>query len=152
MQLLSILKRIYKHPFNSNDRIGSLLRFFKWQINCRLNPYPIVYPYTENSKLIIERGLTGATGNLYSGLMEYEEMGYSIDSGVEVLVKVYEGVMYILAANTSVGPAKVTFSNLPLPADSLEVLFEERSLDVSDDSFHDTFKPYEVHVYKSIEF
>ena len=81
--------------------------------------------------------------------LKYEEMGFSIDSGVEVLVKEYGGVMYMFAANTTIGHAKVTFSNLPFAADSLDVLFEERSLDVSGSSFQDTFDPYEVHVYKS---
>jgi hypothetical protein len=80
--------------------------------------------------------------------LEYEEMGFSIDSGVEVIVKEYNGVMYMFAANTTIGPAKVTFSNLPFPADSLDVLFEERSLDVLGGLFQDTFDPYEVHIYK----
>jgi len=80
--------------------------------------------------------------------MEYEEMGYSIDSGIEILVKEHNGIMYMLAANTSVGPAKVTFSSLPFSANSLAVLFEDRDLEISDDSFQDAFKPYEVHVYK----
>ena len=81
-------------------------------------------------------------------LMDYEEMGFSIDSGVEVMVKDCKGTVYVFAANTTVGPAKATFSNLPSSADSVEVLFEERSLTVSNDSFQDSFDPYEVHVYK----
>ena len=80
--------------------------------------------------------------------LEYEEMGFSIDSGVEVLIKNHDGIMYILAANTSVGPAKVTFSNLPASARSLEVLSEGRNLDVSGNSFQDAFEPYAVHVYR----
>jgi hypothetical protein len=54
----------------------------------------------------------------------------------------------MLAANTTVGPAKVTFSNLPFPAESLEVLFEDRSINISSGSFQDAFDPYGVHVYK----
>jgi FkbM family methyltransferase len=76
IQIFNILKFIYNHPFNSSNKIGGLLRFFKWQINNRLNPYPVLYPYTENSKFIIWKGLTGATGNLYCGLIEYDEMAF----------------------------------------------------------------------------
>ena len=76
MKLFNVLKFIYNHPFNSNNKIGGILNFFKWQINCRLNPYPIIYPYTENSKFIIWKGLTGATGNLYCGLLEYDDMAF----------------------------------------------------------------------------
>ena len=80
--------------------------------------------------------------------LDYEEMGYSIDSGVQVLIKDHNGARYMLAANTTVGPARVTFSNLPFPAGSLEVLFEDRSINISSGSFQDAFDPYGVHVYK----
>lgn len=76
MQLLKSLKFIYNHPFNSDKKIGGLLRFFRWQISCRLNPYTIIYPFTENSKLLIWKGLKAATGNLYCGLMDYNDMGF----------------------------------------------------------------------------
>ncbi|MCX7944434.1 MAG: FkbM family methyltransferase [Deltaproteobacteria bacterium] len=75
-QLFNILKFIYTHPFNSENRINGILRFFKWQISCLLNQYPIIYQFTENSRLIIAKGMTSATGNLYCGLAEYNEMGF----------------------------------------------------------------------------
>ncbi len=81
--------------------------------------------------------------------LEYEEMGFSIDRGVEVLIKKHDGFTYMFAANTTIGPVEVTFSGLPFPVDSLDVLFEERSLDTSGGSFLDAFDPYEVHVYRS---
>ena len=81
-------------------------------------------------------------------LIDYEEMGFSIDSGVEVMVKEHDNTVYMLAANTTVGPAKVTFSNLPCMADSVEVLFENRSLEIQDNRFQDAFEPYGVHVYR----
>ena len=81
--------------------------------------------------------------------LEYEEMGFSIDSGVEILVKEHDGIIYLLTANTTVGPAKVTFSNLPSAATSLDVLSENRSLSVSKNSFQDSFDPYQVHIYKA---
>lgn len=61
---------------NSNNKLGGVMRFVKWQLNSILNPYPIVYNYTENSKFLIKKGWTGATGNLYCGLMEFEDMGF----------------------------------------------------------------------------
>jgi hypothetical protein len=75
-------------------------------------------------------------------------MGFSIDSGVEILVKECDGLIYMLTTNTTIGKVKVTFSSLPFPADSLDVLFEDRSLNISDGSFQDSFDPYEVHIYK----
>ena len=55
MKLFKVLKFIYNHPFNADNKLGSLWRFAKWQINCRLNPYPVVYPFTEHSKFIIRK-------------------------------------------------------------------------------------------------
>ncbi|MDQ1318159.1 MAG: hypothetical protein QG588_1816 [Candidatus Poribacteria bacterium] len=80
--------------------------------------------------------------------LEYEEMGFSIDSGVEYLVKDYEGVKYMITANTTIGPTKVTFSDIPFPAKVAEVMFENRTCEISNNSFMDSFKPYEVHIYR----
>jgi FkbM family methyltransferase len=74
--LFSTLKFIYNHPYNKDNKLGGLIRYIKWQINCKLNPYPVVYPFTENTKFLIWKGLTGATGNIYCGLMEYEDMSF----------------------------------------------------------------------------
>lgn len=76
MTLFNILKNIYIHPLNKENKVIAVIRFFKWQLTTRLNPYPILYPVTKNAKMFIWRGLTGATGNLYCGLMEFEDMGY----------------------------------------------------------------------------
>jgi FkbM family methyltransferase len=65
---------ISNHPLNKKNKLKAVLRFITWQINCILNPYPIVYLFTDKSKLIIQKGMTGATGNLYCGLHEYQDM------------------------------------------------------------------------------
>ena len=74
--MFNILKFIINHPLNHHDKLGAVLRFVKWQVASRLMPFPIVYQFTENSKLLIERGMTGATGNLYCGLHEFNDMGF----------------------------------------------------------------------------
>jgi FkbM family methyltransferase len=76
MSLLSLLKFITNHPLNRKNKIKAVSRFAKWQINSRLNPYPVIYSYTDKTKLIIQRSMTGATGNLYCGLHEFNDMGF----------------------------------------------------------------------------
>ncbi|NII24081.1 FkbM family methyltransferase [Pseudoflavitalea sp. X16] len=76
MSVVQVLKFIINHPLNRNNRLGSVKRFLKWQIGSRLLPYPITYPFIGNTKLIIKRGMTGATGNLYAGLHDFEDMGF----------------------------------------------------------------------------
>jgi len=76
MSLKQTYNFITKHPLNRNKKIKALTRFFKWQLGIRLNPHPVVYPYGEKSKLIVWKGLTGATGNVYCGLHEFEDMTF----------------------------------------------------------------------------
>lgn len=76
MNIISLIKFISFHPLNEKNKIKSICRFLKWQLNTRLNPYPVIYQYTDKAKLIIQKGMTGATGNLYCGLHEYNDMAF----------------------------------------------------------------------------
>lgn len=76
MPIFDTIKAIASHPINKGSELGAFSRFIKWQISSRLNPYPVVYPFVENSKLLIWKGLTGATGNIYLGLHEFEDMAF----------------------------------------------------------------------------
>ncbi len=76
MLIFPVIKNILKHPLNKNNKLSALWRFVKWQINTRLNPYPIIYPFTEKSKLIVGKGIAAATGNFYCGLMEFQDMSF----------------------------------------------------------------------------
>lgn len=120
--LFNLLKIIYNHPYNKDNKISGLIRFIKWQISCRLNPYPIVYPYTENSKLILWKGLKGATANIYCGLIEYEDMAFLlhflrpndlfIDIGANVGVYTLLASAEIKANTIAIEPIPATFKNL----------------------------------------
>lgn len=122
MQIFNVLKYIYNHPFNAENKLGGILKFFKWQINCLLNPYPILYTYTENARFIIKKGLAGATGNLYCGLMEYEDMAFLlhflrsndlfIDIGANVGAYTILASSEINAKTIAIEPVPSTFKNL----------------------------------------
>lgn len=49
-------------------------RFVRWQLGSRLLGSPAVIPFVNDSRLVVARGMTGATGNYYYGLMEFEDM------------------------------------------------------------------------------
>jgi FkbM family methyltransferase len=51
-----------------------MARFFRWQIGSLLLGSAAVVPFVNDARLIVRRGMTGATGNLYYGLMEFEDM------------------------------------------------------------------------------
>lgn len=71
----------------------------------------------------------------------------SYDS-LQTLQKEYQGT-YLFAVNIATESVTVAFDNLPETAATVQVLFEERTLPVSEGSFSDTFAPDEVHIYFS---
>lgn len=119
---LNFIKYIYKHPFNSKNKLNGLFQYFKWQIICRLNEHPIIYPYTENSKLLMWKGLSGADSNFYCGLVEFDDMGFLLhflrpeDLFVDIGANI--GSYTILASgekkakSISIEPIPSTFKNL----------------------------------------
>lgn len=74
--MINVLKFIYQHPLNKQNKLAAIWRFVKWQISSRVWGGSFVYRWIDNSKLIIANGMTGATGNIYVGLMEYEDMSF----------------------------------------------------------------------------
>lgn len=76
MKIFRVIKYIIYHPLNKSNKISAILRFIKWQFSCVFLNYTIIHSFTEKSKLIIVKGMTGATGNLYCGLHEFSEMSF----------------------------------------------------------------------------
>lgn len=76
MQLFRTLEYITQHPLTKDDKLKAIQRFFKWQISRLLNNNTVIYPFVGNSKLFVNKGMTGATGNIYTGLHEFEDMGF----------------------------------------------------------------------------
>jgi len=122
MSLVSLLKFIANHPLNRKHKIKAISRFAKWQINTRLNPYPVVYSYTDKTKLIIQRSMTGATGNLYCGLHEFNDMGFLlhflrrddlfVDVGANIGSYTILAAGHVGASVISVEPVPKTFEYL----------------------------------------
>lgn len=76
MSLRSVLGFIVKHPLNRGQRLRAIGRFLRWQFASRLLPFPAALPFVDRFVLLVERGMTGATGNYYCGLHEAEDMAF----------------------------------------------------------------------------
>jgi FkbM family methyltransferase len=74
-ELINTLKFIVSHPLNRDRPLSALRRFAAWQIRSRLHG-EIEFDWIAGAKLIVRRGMTGATGNIYCGLHEFAEMGF----------------------------------------------------------------------------
>ena len=76
MAFFSTVNFILHHPLTRHHRLRALTRYAKWQAYFRVNPYPVLHPFVENTRLLTYRGLTGALFNIYTGLNEFEDMAF----------------------------------------------------------------------------
>src|SRR4051794_31843389 len=66
---------ILNHPLGKKYPVKALCRFVWWQIQLRLSPQKfIVKRFVGPVKFYAARGLTGITGNIYTGLHEFFDM------------------------------------------------------------------------------
>jgi FkbM family methyltransferase len=76
--LVRTLRFIYSHPLASQNRTTAIKQWLKWQVGARILRMPIVMPFIGDAKLIVELGMTGATGNIYTGLHEFGDMSFCL--------------------------------------------------------------------------
>lgn len=74
MNVLDSLGFITRHPLTRHARRAALTRWFRWQLGSRLLPGPVIVPFVNDARLIVQPGMTGATGNIYCGLHEFDDM------------------------------------------------------------------------------
>jgi len=75
-KLFRLFKFVLFHPLNRNNRLAAIWRVISFQIASRITNNSILLPYVNNTYLITKHGMTGATGNWYFGLSEFEDMGF----------------------------------------------------------------------------
>jgi FkbM family methyltransferase len=71
---LANLQRFFAtHPLTCDAPLGAWARFTSWQLRSRLQD-EILFHRIGGSRLAVQRGMTGATGNIYVGLHEFADM------------------------------------------------------------------------------
>jgi len=74
--LFKIVKYIWCHPLNRGCRGRAFFDFLFWQVQQSVYEKPRVWQFANRTKLLISKGQTGATGNIYCGLQDFEEMSF----------------------------------------------------------------------------
>ncbi len=68
---------ILSHPLGKKHILKSIYRFLHWQLQTTLSPGKyIVKTFIAPVKFYARKGLTGITGNIYTGLHEFNDMGF----------------------------------------------------------------------------
>ena len=133
VNLIKLLKFVWKHPSNRNFKISAILRVLRWQIASRLMPSLIALPYYNKTYLFGKKGMTSASNAWYCGLYEYEEMNFLFDhldhNDLFLDVGANIGAYTILAASKRSNVIAVE----PIPS-SFEILKKNISLNGFNDS------------------
>jgi len=118
----STVRWMWTHPLAAQDRRAALGRWARWQIGSRILPGATILPFVEGTVLLVDRGMTGATGNYYVGLHEFADMAFLLhylrEDDLFVDVGANVGSYTILASGVrraktlAVEPLPVTFARL----------------------------------------
>lgn len=118
-------KTIYEittHPLTKKRPFSALIRYIRFHCAHLLFPYARIYNWVGPLKLLISRGDAGLVGNVYTGLYDFEEMGFLLHflRGKDLFVDVgaNTGVYSLLAAGCvnsnviAVEPVSATYRRL----------------------------------------
>lgn len=75
--LVVLAQFIANHPLTRDRKLHACGRFVRWQIESRFRD-EVVVPWIEGTKLAVRRGMAGATGNIYCGLHEFQDMAFTL--------------------------------------------------------------------------
>jgi FkbM family methyltransferase len=101
----------------------AILAFVRWQLGSRLLGKKVVVPWVDNTRLLTGPGETGLTGNLYCGLMEYEDMLFLLHAlhPDETFVDIGANAgAYTVLASGVVGSPSIAFEPLSETVDRLK--------------------------------
>lgn len=144
LKYIHIFKSVWQHPFNKKNKFASIFRIFKWQIISRLTKWDLIYPVSANTVMIARNGMTGVTGCIYSGLLEFEDMLFVLHSLNEndlfIDVGANVGIYSVLAAGErgamviAMEPIKKTFDILSknIKLNGLESKVQTLNIGISD--------------------
>lgn len=76
MALTDTLRFITQHPLNRRRKVRAVAGFAAWQLRSRMSAGPHRFEWVGGAQLLVRRGEKGLTGNLYTGLHEFAEMGF----------------------------------------------------------------------------
>jgi FkbM family methyltransferase len=107
---------VWNHPLSRRKPFGALRRFVSWQLGSRLVPGPVAVDFVSPARLLVSHGMAGATGAVYVGLHEFEDMAFLLHTlrREDLFVDVGANVgSYTVLASAVVGARSLTFEPIP---------------------------------------
>lgn len=123
MGLVNTLHTILTHPLNSSTKRVAFERFVRWQISSRLAMGPTIVPFVNGTHLILTNGMSGATGNVYTGLFEFADCAFLLHllRSTDLFIDVGSNVgVYTVLASGAVGASTISIEPIPSTYKALE--------------------------------
>lgn len=76
--IVNIVNYINVHPLAKKHKVIAYSKFIKWQLFQFIIHRERVVSFTDKTFLAVKKGMTGATGNIYLGLHEFNDMGFML--------------------------------------------------------------------------
>ncbi|MFO1190231.1 MAG: FkbM family methyltransferase [Alphaproteobacteria bacterium] len=76
--LVRLARSFTSHPLTRKQPLAACGRFLAWQVASRIDRGIHVRPFVSGTRLAICHGMHAATANIYVGLMEFAEMGFTL--------------------------------------------------------------------------
>lgn len=118
-----VIRNALRHPLGRRRKLHTLAAIVRWQVASRLSRGPLDLPWIGGARLLVERGMTGATGNVYFGLHEVPDMAFIVHflRPGETLFDIGANIgSYALLAAHAAGARVVAFEPHPKTAGYLE--------------------------------
>jgi FkbM family methyltransferase len=119
---LVTLRFLLRHPLTMHRPLQALSRYVRWQIGSRVVPGAVVVPFVNDARLVVQAGMTGATGNVYAGLHEFEDMSFVLHAlrASDLFVDVGANIgSYTVLAAKAVGAHVLAFEPIASTCDAL---------------------------------
>ena len=120
--IIDFWKSILKQPMTSKQCFRTFFRIFVWQMRMSLAKKPLIFHWINDTKLLISKGMHGATGNLYYGLSDFSDMSFVLHflrKGDDFLDIGANMGTYTVLASGVVGARTICFEPLPQTHDQL---------------------------------
>ena len=75
-RVVNIINYINVHPLAKKHKFISYSKLITWQLAQFISPSERIVPFTDRTFLAVKKGMAGATGNIYLGLHEFDDMGF----------------------------------------------------------------------------
>jgi len=119
----NILRSINKHPLAGKHKIKAYYKFLKWQILSRTRKAGLKMEFTKSTFLFAKKGMEGATGNIYMGLHEFEDMGFLLHflNSKDLFLDIGSNIgSYTILASGQIGAKTIAFEPVPSTFNSLK--------------------------------